>query len=186
MMNLGGNVTRSAVFMEISMSMEKAIYENGESFPYLGQGYILEIRQYPSYKKPGVMTEGERLVVLTAWRDSASVKKAVREWYAARAAAIIPERVRLYQSRMGENIGRICIKDVKSRWGSCSSKRNLNFNWRLVMAPLEVLDYVVVHELCHLKEMNHSKDFWALVEEILPDYKKSRAWLKNCRLIEKF
>lgn len=168
------------------MSMEKAIYKNGASFPYLGQEYILEIRQYPSYKKPGVMPEGKRLVVLTARTDSASVKKAVRDWYAARAAVIIPERVRLYQARMGENIGRICIKDVKSRWGSCSSKRNLNFNWRLVMAPMEVLDYVVVHELCHLKEMNHSKDFWALVEEILPDYKKSRNWLRACGLIEKF
>lgn len=168
------------------MSMETAIYENGESFPYLGQDYILEIMQYPSYKKPGVMTEGERLVVLTAQTDGASVKKAVREWYAARAAVIIPKRVRLYQSLVGENIGRICIKDVKSRWGSCSSKGNLNFNWRLVMAPIEVLDYVVVHELCHLKEMNHSKAFWALVEEILPDYKKRRKWLRNCRLIEKY
>ena len=67
---------------------------------------------------------------------------------------------------MQEPNGRICIKDVKNRWGSCSNKRNLNFNWWLIMAPMEVLDYVVVHELCHLKEMNHSKDFWALMEGI--------------------
>lgn len=166
--------------------MEQVRYENGAVLPYQGQEYTLEIRQYPSYKKPGVMPEGSRLVVLTARTDNDVVKKAVKEWYAARAVSIIPARVAYYQKQMGVSIGRICIKDVRSRWGSCSSKRNLNFNWRLVMAPLSVLDYVVVHELCHLKEMNHSKAFWALVEEILPDYTMQRKWLKECRLIERF
>ena len=75
-------------------------------------------------------------------------------------------------------------------WSSdvCSSdlKRNLNFNWRLVMAPPEILDYVVVHELCHLQQMNHSAAFWSLVEGILPDYKQRRDWLKTCGLIERY
>ena len=166
--------------------MKKAIYKNGERFPYLGRDYALEIRQYPSYKKPGVMVEGDKLAVLIARTDDGVVEKAVKEWYLSRAAAVIPERVGFYRNQMGEPIGRICIKDVKSRWGSCSSKRNLNFNWWLIMAPMEVLDYVVVHELCHLKEMNHSKDFWVLVEGILPDYKERRKWLRDCRLIERF
>ncbi|MCA9386358.1 M48 family metallopeptidase, partial [Candidatus Dojkabacteria bacterium] len=66
-----------------------------------------------------------------------------------------------------------------TNWGSCSSKGNLNFTWRLIFAPLEILDYVVVHELCHLKEQNHSQRFWDLVAEQVPDYKKKRIWLKK-------
>ena len=163
-----------------------AAYQEGAAFPYLGKAYTLEVRQYLSYKRPGVMLEGDQLVVLTARKDSGVIEAAVKEWYLEQAKRVVSKRVRFYQNRMQEQVESIRIKDVKSRWGSCSSKRNLNFNWRLVMAPMEVLDYVVVHELCHLREMNHSKAFWNLVEEILPDYRKSREWLKECRLIERY
>ena len=79
---------------------------------------------------------------------------------------------------------RVFIKGQKTRWGSCSKQRNLSFNWRLVMAPLPVIDYVVAHELAHLVEMNHSRKFWALVEQIYPGYSLHRAWLKeNGRLL---
>ena len=158
-------------------------YKSGDILPYLGQDYILEVRQYPSYRKPGVQLVGERLLVLTAKTDPATVGKAVLEWYCARACRIIPERVEFYRKQIGKPVNSIRIKDVRSRWGSCSSKANLNFNWRLVLAPMEVLDYVVVHEMCHLKEMNHSKAFWDLVGEILPDYQKQREWLKRCKLM---
>ena len=80
---------------------------------------------------------------------------------------------------MGVTYGRISIREQKTRWGSCSSKGNLNFNWRLIFAPPEVLDYVVVHELAHRKEMNHSKAFYAIVESIMPDYRKWKKWLKE-------
>jgi predicted metal-dependent hydrolase len=73
----------------------------------------------------------------------------------------------------------IRIKNTKTRWGSCSSKGNLNFNWKLMMAPPYAMEYVVIHELCHLKHLNHSKAFWALVSEHMPDYKKAETWLKN-------
>jgi len=75
--------------------------------------------------------------------------------------------------------GRITIRNQKTRWGSCSSKGNLNFNCLLMLAPPEVLDYVVVHELCHRMEMNHSKRFWSLVETVLPDYREQEKWLKG-------
>ena len=80
---------------------------------------------------------------------------------------------------MGVTYGRITIRNQKTRWGSCSSKGNLNFNCLLMLTPPEVIDYVVVHELCHRKEMNHSKAFWDEVAHVLPDYEKARLWLKT-------
>ncbi len=96
-----------------------------------------------------------------------------------RAKRIIPQRVRYYAEMMGVDYGRITIRMQKSRWGSCSSKKNLNFNCLLMRAPDEIIDYVVVHELCHLKEMNHSKRFWAEVEKVIPDYADRRKWLRD-------
>lgn len=95
------------------------------------------------------------------------------------AVSYIPGRVSFYAREIGVNYGRITIRNQKSRWGSCSSEGNLNFNCLLMLTPAEVIDYVVVHELCHRLEMNHSRYFWAEVERILPDYKKRRKWLKD-------
>ena len=96
-----------------------------------------------------------------------------------RAKRIFPERTAYFALRMGVDYGRITIREQKTRWGSCSSKGNLNFNCLLMLAPPEVLDYVVVHELCHRKQMNHSKAFWAEVEKVCPDYKAAKKWLKE-------
>lgn len=98
---------------------------------------------------------------------------------ADQAAEIIPEKVRFYAERIGVNYGRITIRNQKTRWGSCSGKGNLNFNCLLMLVPEEVQDYVVIHELCHRREMNHSPRFWAEVEKIMPDYREQRAWLKE-------
>lgn len=91
----------------------------------------------------------------------------------------IPERVRYYAPIVGVDYGRITIRNQKTKWGSCSAKGNLNFNCLLMKAPEEVLDYVVVHELCHRQEMNHSPRFWKLVEQVMPDYKLRRKWLRD-------
>ena len=98
---------------------------------------------------------------------------------ADRAVTVIPERVAHYASIVGVTYGNITIRNQHTRWGSCSSKGNLNFNCLLMLAPGEVMDYVVVHELCHRKEMNHSPKFWAEVERILPDYREQKRWLKE-------
>ena len=98
---------------------------------------------------------------------------------AEEALKVIPERVEYFAKVIGVTYGKITIRNQKTRWGSCSSKENLNFNCLLMLAPPEVLDYVVVHELCHRKQMNHSKAFWLEVEKVLPNYKEVRKWLKE-------
>ncbi len=95
------------------------------------------------------------------------------------ALKVIPERVEYFAKVIGVTYGKITVRNQKTRWGSCSSKGNLNFNCLLMLAPPEVLDYVVVHELCHRKQMNHSKAFWLEVEKVLPNYKEVRKWLKE-------
>ena len=97
----------------------------------------------------------------------------------ALAKQVIPEKVAYYARLMGVTYGRISIRKQKTRWGSCSREGNLNFNCLLMLTPEKVRDYVVIHELCHLKEMNHSKLFWAEVEKVMPDYKIYEKWLKE-------
>ena len=100
-----------------------------------------------------------------------ALQKRGRQVFPARCAQLAP--------LLGVDYGRISVRRQRSKWGSCSAKRNLNFNCLLLLAPERVLDYVVAHELCHLREMNHSARFWALVERLCPDYRESRRWLRE-------
>lgn len=102
-----------------------------------------------------------------------------RAGYIAAARDIFSSKTAFYARIMGVSYKRIFIREQKTRWGSCSSNGNLNFNWRLIFAPEEVLDYVVVHELAHRREMNHSKAFYSIIESVLPDYRNARKWLRD-------
>lgn len=102
----------------------------------------------------------------------------LRELY-RRAAEYIPQRARYYADKLGVSFGRITIRCQKTRWGSCSSKKNLNFNALLMLTPEEVIDSVVAHELCHIKEMNHSADFYTLVRSVYPGYDRWNRWMKE-------
>lgn len=110
-------------------------------------------------------------------KDAATM--ALEKRYREAAKEYIPKRVEYYHALTGGEYQKITIRDQKTRWGSCSSSGTLSFNYRLMLAPPRVLDYVVVHELCHLTHMNHSAAFWEMVASILPDYKEHRKWLKE-------
>lgn len=105
-----------------------------------------------------------------------------RSYYMESARKIFKRKTAAYAKKMSVTYGRITIREQKTRWGSCSSKGNLNFNWKLILLAPELLDYVVVHELAHRREMNHSKNFWKIVEAELPDYRERRRRLKECRI----
>lgn len=101
------------------------------------------------------------------------------EWYVHLAKKEISRMVSELAEKYGFEYSRIFIRDQKTKWGTCSSRKNLSFNWRLIRCPRPVIEYLIIHELSHLKEMNHSKRFWELVESMCPDYKKSKIWLKE-------
>jgi predicted metal-dependent hydrolase len=114
-----------------------------------------------------------------ALSSGVTVSQAVEAWYRAEARRVLRERAELHAAALGVTVGRVTIKDTRSRWGSCSSKGNLNFSWRLLLAPWAVMDYVAAHEVAHLLELNHSPRFWSLVESRCPGYREQRAWLRQ-------
>ncbi|QQR83812.1 M48 family metallopeptidase [Candidatus Peregrinibacteria bacterium] len=153
-------------------------YQPGETFFYLGEPLALTF--FSGYRVTRAQVRGDRLEVYS--RDSAdslATKKAIESLYRRKAEEVIRDRLDYFNAFYGFPFKRVTFRNQKSRWGSCSAQKNLNFNWRLIMAPIEVIDYVVVHELCHLRQMNHSARFWALVADQIHDYKHRRTWLKT-------
>lgn len=132
--------------------------------------FVREHLDWIEKQKDGIQELSGKRHVITEQERADGIQKALK---------IFPERTAFFAERMGVDYGRITVREQKTRWGSCSQKGNLNFNWKLVLMPQELLDYVVVHELAHRKEMNHSARFWAIVEQELPDYQKRRNELKK-------
>ncbi len=149
------------------------LYQLGERFLFLGQSYPLEI---VDRQREALTLNGSFRLRRDRRENAAAVFEA---WYRAQARQGIPRRVELLAKQYGFEYRSIRITGARTRWGSCGSKGTLNFSWRLMMAPPAVVEYVIVHELCHLRQHNHSKAFWKLVEGILPDYKQRQKWLKT-------
>ena len=149
-------------------------FAEGEKFFFLGKSYAL---QYTGAKKSTLRLWGEKLQLAKSVQGKAEFL--IEKWYKKEARQIFTERAEFYAQKYGFDYAKIKLSSAKRRWGSCSSIGNINLTWRLVMAPLDIIDYVIVHELCHLREQNHSKKFWAQVAAILPDYKERRKWLKE-------
>lgn len=154
-------------------------YEDGEKLFYLGREYRLMRKPSLSARKGMVAMAGEQVILYGVFHNSDEVKAILERWYQQKAEDWITRRVCYYEERIGVSVNRICYRSPKTRWGSCSSDRNVMINWKLIMAPEPIIDYVVCHELCHILEMNHSERFWALVAKEIPDWKARRNWLKE-------
>ena len=158
---------------------------SGEKLSYLGRKYRIKTTGSGSIKKVNVMLYQGRFIIeypKSLEQNEEKRRKAVRDelisWYREHAREKIEERVEKYRKILGVNPNNVVIKKQKRIWGSCSGKKNLNFNWKIIMAPLAIVDYLVVHELAHLKNRNHSRHFWQTVETVIPDYQKRLEWLK--------
>lgn len=154
-------------------------YVNGESFIYLGRNYSLQIVGDEAVKVPEAKLIRGKLTVFAPNKDESNIRTAVENWYHDRAKEKIAERVAYYQPFFEVQPKRIVIKDQRKRWGSCTKGKELLFNWKSIMAPSPVLDYIVIHEMCHLVHMNHTDEFWKLLKKVLPDYEERKNWLKN-------
>jgi len=150
----------------------KKKFIQGEKLLFLGKEY--EIR-FVLDQKDSIKFKGAFLI---SYDKKDKAEDIVIKFYKDRAYEILSERVKYYSIKYGFEYNKFKINSAKKRWGSCSSKGNLNFSFYLIMAPLEIIDYVVVHELCHLRIKNHSKEFYNLVKSILPEYKTRIAHLK--------
>lgn len=152
---------------------------SGESYMYLGRNYSLDIRVDENIDNISVKLFQGKFVVNTYIKDEDLIKKAMENWYREKTLAKVKERVSYYSSYFNNEVTTVKVKEQKKRWASCTSKNELLFNWRCVMAPVFVLDYIVVHEMCHMEYKNHSKDFWNRVYAVMPDYEVRKSWLKN-------
>ena len=126
-----------------------------------------------------VRLEDGRAVVLVPRATPSELRRAIEEWYRAEATVVIKQSVWRMSRRLGLRFNTIMIRNQKTRWGSCSSRGNLSFNFKLATAPQDVIDYVVLHELIHLREPSHSRRFWRLVEQECPNYREYKEWLKR-------
>ncbi|MFB6159482.1 MAG: M48 family metallopeptidase [Candidatus Nanohalobium sp.] len=147
--------------------------EEGGKITILGEEKKIVLESRRSNKIDSNIVLAEHLVNRTSLKDQ--LEKALRE----KAREVIESKIEEYSSEVENSHDKVFIRDQQTRWGSCSTKGNLNFNWRLVLGPEHVLEYVVVHELAHLDEKSHNEDFWAKVREMYPDYKKSNRWLSE-------
>ena len=190
-----------AEWQDLNSNRIQRDYVNGEGFLYLGRSYRLKL--VSDLPEPLMLKDGHFLMQASRGRepsggsvidqkshDSRSQRSTrivtapdadavFREFYRAKGAIRIPPRVEYFQSKMGVKSKSIKIMDLKHRWASCTASGNLNFHWKCMMAPLTIIDYIVVHELAHLIHPNHSAAFWSELDKVMPDFEERKAWLRD-------
>lgn len=173
------------LWIKEKMALQRALapvtdkqFVSGEAFPYLGRNYRLKVEQGSFV--PVKLLQGQ-LVVQTpeGSQQPHMIRNALVRWYKRQALQKMRDKVKRYAPVVGVKPAGVAIKSFKSRWGSCTVKGELEFNWRIMFAPNRMVDYVVVHELCHLIHYDHSPDFWSEVWRVMPDYQECRNWLKE-------
>jgi hypothetical protein len=168
-------------FQEIQGNHKQKEYISGESFTYLGRNYRLKI--FSNRIKENVKLKNGRFYVHVSPKASKNahnqlVVEQLTGWYREHAVVRLRQKTKRYAKQMNISPVSVGIKDYKSRWGSCHTDGRIFYNWRVIIAHHSIVDYVVVHELCHLVHGDHSKNFWKLVSSIIPDYVERKQWLK--------
>ncbi|MDP7280915.1 MAG: SprT family zinc-dependent metalloprotease [Candidatus Poribacteria bacterium] len=154
-------------------------FVSGESFTYLGRNYRLKV--LPGQVEPVKLKHGYLHVTVPPDQksDHRLIRQRLRDWYLHRAIDKLEQKSIKYSEQMGVQPTQIKVKEYKSRWGSCNSRGEISYNWKIIMTPHRIVDYLVVHELSHLIHHNHSKQYWNQVRSIVPDYQDRRDWLKT-------
>ncbi|MDD2234171.1 MAG: SprT family zinc-dependent metalloprotease [Desulfitobacteriaceae bacterium] len=170
-------------FQEQQILRDRKIYKSGQIFPYRGRNLTIEVGEH-GYKTIGVSLIQDNLWInfpVNAPLENRPyyIKKALVFWCKKQARQIFRNKLDHYAGIMGVKYKTLRIKEQKTKWGSCSAQGNINLNWKVIMAPDIVIDYLIIHELAHLKYLNHSRDFWDLVADYMEDYKQWRKWLKD-------
>jgi predicted metal-dependent hydrolase len=166
-------ITRKKQFFLKRPAAQKRQFTDGEVFLFLGEKYSL---RFVDDLPRAVVLDGELKVSSLAAKNA---KDHIKIWYQNQAFEYVSQKTKEFAEVLKVSYKSLRINDAKTRWGSCGSSGNLNITWRLIMAPQRVVDYVIIHELCHLKQMNHSAKFWLEVASACPDFKKDEQWLKE-------
>lgn len=184
---------REAILASESARPKPPAFVPGDILPYRGKTLRLVVQrglgEPPSSRiddEAGTLVVSMPGVQGTTSDVQGLVKGAVVSWYKTQSKALLPARVSALKATVGVTPARVTIKDQSSRWGSCSSRGNVNLNWRLILCPPAVMDYVIIHELCHLKVHSHSAEFWRLVASMVPDYKACKQWLNASGYLRDF
>ncbi len=159
--------------------LPRRTYEAGERFLYMGEAYRLKLERDPQLKKASARIHGDELLVTAPVMNPTLARGAVEAFYRAEAKRYLGRRLCELAALHAFEYKSLRVRNQKTRWGSCSAAGNINLNLRLMMAPPAVIDYVILHELCHTRDMSHSPAFWRLVESRCPEFRRWRAWLKQ-------
>lgn len=151
-------------------------YNFNENIIFLGNKYIINIELS---QKESIYLDNEFVYIKTKSKDDNYIQNMLVSWYKEQAKIILVNRINRLSEMCKLFPHKIIIKDQKTRWGSCNSRKEIRLNWRLVLMPSNVIDYIIIHELCHLKIMNHSNEFWRLVKKYIPNYKECNIWLNE-------
>ncbi|MFZ7942770.1 M48 family metallopeptidase [Neobacillus sp. 19] len=170
-------------FDEVTVAPPPKEYVSGEKFAYLGRHYRLKVHKNETLNKPTLYFKQGRFIanIPANMTDEEKVNKLCdlfKEWYINQGKRKVEERLRVYFPKMELEPTKIAFKEQQKRWGTCTKEGAIYLNWRILMAPMSVVDYVLVHELAHIKYPDHSADYWRFVRSILPDYEHRKEWLR--------
>lgn len=170
--------------LEMQRQIPNRLYQDGEILSVLGQAYKLKILKTDQKMIALRFYHEEKIIEirlpegLATEYQTEAIREILEKGLKRKARDVFQTKLKTFSIQMGVSYNSFRLKEQRTRWGSCSSKGNINLNWRVILAPEQIVDYLIIHELAHLKQMNHSSDFWEIVSQYCPDYAVSRQWLR--------